>query len=58
MRTLAVGQEHLRHVGIQIDIVGVDAGMIIQRWSAGAYDAIYFGAESTSTILPTISTSG
>ena len=48
MRTLAVVQEHLRHVGIQIDIVGVDAGMIIQRWSAGAYDAIYFGAESTS----------
>lgn len=48
MRTLVVLQEHLRRVGIQIDIVGVDAGMIIQRWSAGTYDAIYFGAESTS----------
>jgi peptide/nickel transport system substrate-binding protein len=31
-----------------VDIVGVDAGMIVQRWSAGQYDAIYFGVEATS----------
>ena len=48
MRTLAIVQEHLRRVGIVVDIVGVDAGMIVQRWSAGQYDAIYFGVEATS----------
>jgi peptide/nickel transport system substrate-binding protein len=48
MRTLAVVQEQLRRVGITIDIVGVDRGMIIRRWSAGDYDAIYFGVEATS----------
>jgi peptide/nickel transport system substrate-binding protein len=48
MRTLAVVQEQLRGVGITMDIVGVDRGMIIRRWSAGDYDAIYFGVEATS----------
>jgi peptide/nickel transport system substrate-binding protein len=48
MRTLAVIQEHLRRVGVVMDIVGVDTGMIVQRWSAGDYDAIYFGADATS----------
>lgn len=48
MRTLAVVQEQLRRVGITMDIVGVDRGMIIRRWSAGDYDAIYFGVEATS----------
>ena len=48
MRTLAILQEHLRRIGIAVDVAGVDAGMIVQRWGAGQYDAIYFGVEATS----------
>ena len=48
MRTMAVVQEQLRRLGLAVDIVGVDTGLIVQRWGAGKYDAIYFGVESSS----------
>ena len=48
MRTLTVLQEHLRQVGIAVDLVGVDTGTIVKNWGDGRYDAIYFGVEATS----------
>jgi peptide/nickel transport system substrate-binding protein len=48
-RTAAVLQEHLRQVGITVDIVGLDPTGIIQRWQSGEYDSIYFGAQASST---------
>ena len=48
MRTASVLQEQLRQSGIGVDVVGVDAGSIVQRWSASDYDAIYFGVEASS----------
>jgi peptide/nickel transport system substrate-binding protein len=48
MKTVAVVQSQLRRLGILVDSVGLDAGAIIQRWTSGEYDAIYFGVEATS----------
>jgi peptide/nickel transport system substrate-binding protein len=48
-RVTTVIQEQLRQVGIQIDVVPLDPGGIFQRWSAGDYDAIYFGVQASST---------
>jgi peptide/nickel transport system substrate-binding protein len=47
-RTASVIQEQLRRVGIAVDVVALDPGSIIQRWSAATYDAIYFGIEASS----------
>lgn len=49
MRTSSVIQAQLKQSGIAVDIVGVDAGSLVQRFYAGNYDAIYFGVEATST---------
>jgi peptide/nickel transport system substrate-binding protein len=48
MRTASVVQEQLRQLGIAVDVAGVDAGTIVQRWSQSNYDAIYFGVEASS----------
>ena len=48
-RTTAVIQEHLRQVGITVDLVGLDPGGIMQRWQSGDYDSIYFGVQASST---------
>ena len=57
MRTMAVVQEQLRRLGLAVDIVGVDTGLIVQRWGAGK--AMRFtGVESSSCDLRTIWTSG
>lgn len=42
-RSAAVIQDQLRQVGIAVDVVGLDAGALFQRFSAGDYDAIFFG---------------
>jgi peptide/nickel transport system substrate-binding protein len=47
-RTASVIQEQLRRVGIGVDIVGLDPGSIVQRWSTSNYDAIYYGVEANS----------
>ena len=47
-RTSAVVQEHLRQVGIGVDIVQLDPASIRQRMTAGDYDTIYFGVRTTS----------
>lgn len=47
-RTAAMLQEHLRQVGIAIDVVPLDVGSIINRWSRADYEAIYFGTQASS----------
>lgn len=49
MRTASVIQAQLKQSGIAVDVVGLDAGSLIQRFDAGSYEAIYFGVEATST---------
>lgn len=48
-RTAAMLQEHLRQVGIGIDVVPLDIGGMINRWTRADYDAIYFGTQASST---------
>ena len=48
-RVASMLQQHLRQVGVQVDVVGVDPGSIQQRAGSGDYDAIYFGFQASST---------
>lgn len=48
-RTVAVIQEHLRDVGIAVDIVTTDVNGIPERWMKREYDAIYFGLQTSAT---------
>jgi peptide/nickel transport system substrate-binding protein len=48
-RTVAVLQEQLRQVGLGVDVVALDVGALVQRWSLGDYDTIYFGVQSSAT---------
>ena len=34
-------RESLAHIGVTLDVVAVDLGSLIARWSAGDFDAIY-----------------
>lgn len=47
-RSASVIQEHLRAVGIAIDIVPLDQSTLGQRWMEGNYDSIYFGVQASS----------
>jgi peptide/nickel transport system substrate-binding protein len=47
-KTMAVVQEHLRQVGIAVDVIGLQQGEIVARYTAGDFDAIYFGGRSLS----------
>jgi ABC-type transport system substrate-binding protein len=49
-RTLAVIKEQLRRVGVglDVDVAAVERGSMIEAWSEGDYDAIYFAIESDS----------
>ncbi len=48
-RTAAVLQEQLRHAGIGVDVTTLDPPAMVQRWSRGDYDAIYFGVQASAT---------
>jgi peptide/nickel transport system substrate-binding protein len=48
-RTATVLQEQLRHVGLSIDVVMLDQGALIKRWSDQDYDSIYFGVQTSAT---------
>lgn len=48
-RAVAVIQEHLRQVGIAVDVARVDQGALFQLWQSGQYDSIYFGVQSSAT---------
>ena len=47
-RTSAVVQEQLRQVGIAVDVVALDGGGLVGRFTSGDYEAIYFGATANS----------
>jgi peptide/nickel transport system substrate-binding protein len=42
-RSAAVIQEQLKRVGLQVDVVPLEPRSMIDAWSKGEYDAIYFG---------------
>jgi peptide/nickel transport system substrate-binding protein len=48
-RTVSVIQEHLREVGIAVDVVTLDVKGIPERWMKRDYDAIYFGLQTSAT---------
>lgn len=47
-KTMAVVQEHLRQVGVAVDIVAVPQTEIIRRYTSGDFDAIYFGGRMST----------
>ncbi len=47
-KTMAVVQEHLRQVGITMDVTPLPANEIITRYTAGDFDAIYFGGRAST----------
>jgi len=47
-RVVAVVQEQLRKIGIDVSLVTVDIPAIFQRWSQRDYDSIYFGTQASS----------
>jgi peptide/nickel transport system substrate-binding protein len=50
VRSASVFQEHLRRVGVQLDVTTLDAfSGLVPRFAAKNYDAIYFVVEVTST---------
>jgi len=48
-RAAAMVQEHLRQVGIAVEIAAFDQGAIFQLWQSGEYDSIYFGVQASAT---------
>jgi peptide/nickel transport system substrate-binding protein len=48
-RTAAMIQEHLRQIGIGVDVVTLDTGALVGRWKADDYDSIYFSVQASST---------
>jgi peptide/nickel transport system substrate-binding protein len=48
-RSATVLQEHLRRVGVAVDVVALDSGGVFQRWSKADYEAIYFAPQASST---------
>jgi peptide/nickel transport system substrate-binding protein len=47
-RTAAMVQEQVRRVGLVMDVVPVERGVMIDQWSRGDYDAILFAVEYDS----------
>lgn len=47
-RVATVVQEQLRKSGIIVDLVTVDPLSIVDRWSHGDYDSIYFGTQASA----------
>lgn len=48
-RSAAMIQEHLRQVGITVDIASLDVGALRQQWLDGNYDSIFFGIQASAT---------
>jgi peptide/nickel transport system substrate-binding protein len=42
-------QEQLRQAGITVDLTSLDTSGLVQRWSRGDYDAMYYGVQASST---------
>lgn len=47
-RTLTVVQEHLRQIGITLDVVNLTQTELLARMGSGDFDAIYFGGRATN----------
>jgi peptide/nickel transport system substrate-binding protein len=47
-RSAAVIKEHLRQVGLQVDIVALEPRAMIDLWTARTYDAMFFAIEFDS----------
>lgn len=47
-RTSAVVQEQLRQVGIDVEVVVLDPSSLRERFGAGDYETIYYGARASS----------
>ena len=47
-RTAAMIQEHLRQIGIGVDIVSLDPPSIFGRFGAGDYESIYYGFQASA----------
>ena len=47
--TAAMIQEHLRQIGLGVDVVALDPRALTGRWSADDYDSIYFAVQASST---------
>jgi peptide/nickel transport system substrate-binding protein len=47
-RVATVLQEQLRQVGIAVDVAALDPRSMFQRFSAGDYDAMYYGFQASS----------
>lgn len=48
-RAMTVLQETLRDIGLQMDIVSLDAGALFGRYGAGTYEAIYHALPGTDS---------
>ncbi len=48
-RTATVLQEQLRQIGLSVDVVMLDPGALVKRWSDEDYDTIYFGVQASAT---------
>lgn len=48
-RGAAVLQEDLRRVGLTVDVVPLEVGALVERFSKGDYDAVYFGVLASDT---------
>jgi peptide/nickel transport system substrate-binding protein len=48
-RAAAMIQEHLRLIGISVDIVALDVRTLQTRWMSGDYESIYMGAQASAT---------
>lgn len=48
-RTASMIQEHLRQVGIAVDVVTLDTGSMVERWGKKDYDALYFALQASAT---------
>ncbi len=45
-RVSSVIQDQLRRIGLPVDVVPVETGLLQSRWAKGDYDAIYYGIHS------------
>jgi peptide/nickel transport system substrate-binding protein len=48
-RTVSMIQEHLRQVGVAVDVVALDVGSMFERWGKKEYDALYFALQASAT---------
>ena len=48
-RSVTLIQEHLRQVGMRVDIAAIDGNSLGQLWQSGTYDSIFHGMQASAT---------